>query len=230
MSSLSFWETFLNIFLGTILLLLSLPFCAPIFFFFFILRISHHVLASLLRPDLIPCWKAEDALLISSPSTEHGPQNVLQIWRLEEEGSPFNIGEFRKHFYKLFLSTEELREKYANLYCHFVQWGLYCFKKAEVKEELDLEDLIQMYEGNELREERDLDYFVGKWLSTNDYGEGPHWKILVIKFKNESVLLFKIDHGLCDGYTFIHLVSMLSGVKAPYIVKDEKISIFRKVS
>jgi len=44
----------------------------------------------------------------------------------------------------------------------------------------------------------------------------------------KTIVVFKLDHGLCYRYTFAHLIEM-SGNKFPYYVEDEGMSLWKKV-
>jgi len=77
-------------------------------------------------------------------------------------------------------------------------------------------------------------------LNTNDYRETPNWEIILVQVQKnrangnevaKAIVVFKLDHGLCDGYTFAHLIERLtmSGIKFPYYVRDERISLWKKV-
>jgi hypothetical protein len=227
----------LHISVGVLLWIPLVPFLVVTLLPFLILRFSVHLLANILRPDLIPITNPIDKMVITRPSKSFPITNCCQIWKLKGK---LEIKKFREHFQNVFLSSPELREKYRNLYCHYVKWGLYCFKKAA--EEIDLEERIHECK-LVVGEERELEQFVGKWIDTNNYGEKPNWEILLIHVQNkeldgdrdgvrlsyESVLLFKIDHGLCDGYTFIHLAEKLSGIKSPYILQDNGLGLLDKV-
>jgi len=77
---------------------------------------------------------------------------------------------------------------------------------------------------NETRCESDrvsinVDSFIGKWMATCTYRKNkPQWEILLIHMDDgTTTVCFKIDHGLCDGYSFVHLVDKLSGSKSPYL-------------
>jgi hypothetical protein len=157
--------------------------------------------------------------------------NYTQIWKLKGK---LEIHKFREHFHYVFLSSSELREKYIGIStAYYVQWGMYCFKKAAV--EIDLEDKIK---GCELIVGVwELEEFVENFADSNDYGEKPNWEILLIHLKNyeddpspKTVIVFKLDHGLGDGYTFVHMVEKLTGIKSPYLVKDKHFSFHDKVS
>ncbi|XP_035711263.1 uncharacterized protein LOC110854514 isoform X2 [Folsomia candida] len=162
-----------------------------------ILWLLHDISAKLFRPDLIPL-RVQDGNVTSAPSEDHVLMNCCQVWRLRGH---LSLKKFREHFHTCFLNDEETsREKYANFWCRFVRWGLYCYK-------LDSEAVVER--------------FIGTWMSKSTYRSGPLWEILIAHRPDETILLFKIDHGLCDGYTFIHLVEKLSGVAQPYLVSDK---------
>jgi hypothetical protein len=87
--------------------------------------------------------------------------------------------------------------------------------------------------------ERELEELVGRFKDTNDYGEKPNWEILLIHVQQQSnredtldktVMVFKLDHGLGDGYTHCHLIERLTGIKSPYLVKEKHWSFLEKVS
>jgi hypothetical protein len=99
--------------------------------------------------------------------------NITQIWELKEK---LDILKFREHFRNVFLCSPELRETYRNLYCYYVQWRIYIFKKAA--KEINLEERIK--ECKLLGGENKLEELVGKFVDTNDYGEKPNWEILLI--------------------------------------------------
>jgi hypothetical protein len=170
-------------------------------------------------------------VLISGPSSSFQVGNCSQIWKLKEK---LDILKFREHFRNVFLSTPELREKYRNLYCYYVQWGMYIFKKAA--EEINLEERIK--ECNLTGGEKELEELVGKFVDTSNYGEKPNWEILLIHVQQGSkeetlgktVMVFKLDHGLGDGYTLSHLIERLTGTKSPYLVTEKHWSFLERVS
>lgn len=228
-SKISLFQTTTNIIVGAVLWLILLPGFVVVLLPSFVLRWAHHIFARIFRPDLIPSSGFEDALFGIQPLVKHSNMNTTQIWRMRGK---LNINLVRAHFETLFLSTPELRRKYRNLYCHMVRWGLYIFKKAVPENELDLKSLIAEYNGPQLEDDLELEAFIGKWLDTNYRKENePTWQILVIYLPkvNESIFLYKTDHGVNDGYTFVHFVQKFSGIEAPYLVKDDDISFTRKV-
>jgi hypothetical protein len=96
--------------------------------------------------------------------------------------------------------------------------------------------------------EMELEQFIGNFVDTNDYGERPNWEILLIHMRKErlfprdndfyyspdsnndssykTVVVFKLDHGLGDGYTYIYMVKVLTGTKSPYLVQDKEFNLF----
>jgi hypothetical protein len=217
---------------GILLCILILPLIVVLFLPLMLFRLFVHFLASIFRPDLIPITNVVENFIISGPSSSFHVRNVSQIWELKEK---LDILRFREHFRNVFLSTPGLREKYRNLYCYYVQWGLYCFKKAA--EEINLEERIK--ECKLLGGEKELEELVGKFVDTNDYGEKPNWEILLIHLHQNSnneetfcktVMVFKLDHGLGDGYTHSHLIERLTGIKSPYLVKEKHWSFLERVS
>jgi len=46
---------------------------------------------------------------------------------------------------------------------------------------------------------------------------------------NKTIVVFKIDHELCDGYTFAHLIESPTGIRSPFYVKDESGWFWKKV-
>jgi hypothetical protein len=86
---------------------------------FLIIGLGVHLLASILRPDLIPIKNPIDNFLITGLSTSFHVVNCTQIWKLNEK---LEVKQFLEHFQNVFLSSPELIEKYRN--------RLYCFKKA----------------------------------------------------------------------------------------------------
>jgi hypothetical protein len=85
-----------------------------------------------------------------------------------------------------------------------------------------------------------VDCFVGDWMARNTFKIGcPSWQILLIQPSSRlkcvgdegTTMCFKIDHGLCDGYSFVHLVDKLSGSKTPYLFqKPKKVPFWSAVS
>jgi hypothetical protein len=135
-------------------------------------------------------------VIISGPSSSSYVRDCSQIWKLKEK---LDIFKFRGDFRNVFLSSPELREKYRNLYCYYVQWGMYIFKKA-VKE-MNLEERIK--ECKLIGGEKELEELVGRFVDMNDYGEKPKWEILLIHAQQQSsreetldktVMVFKLDH------------------------------------
>jgi hypothetical protein len=217
--------------LGVFIWILILPFLLLSFVPLLVFRLFVHFLANIFRPDLIPITNLLDNVIISGPSSSFHVKNCSQIWELKKK---LDILKFREHFHNVFLSSPELREKYGNLYCYYVQWGLYCFKKAA--DEINLEERIK--ECKLIGGEKELEELVGKFVDTNDYGEKPNWEILLIHVQQSSkeeglcktVMVFKLDHGLGDGYTIAHLVERLTGINSPYLVKEKHWSSLERVS
>jgi hypothetical protein len=219
--------------LGIFIWIFILPFLSLSVLPFLVFRLFVHLLAKLFRPDLIPISNLVENVVISGPSSSFHVRNISQIWELKEN---LDILKFRQHFHNVFLSSPALRKKYRNLYCYYVQWGAYCFKKAA--EDIHLEERIQ--ETKLTGGEKELEEFIAKFVDTNDYGEKPNWEICLIHvqqtskedegFCNKTVLIFKLDHGLGDGYTFAHLVERLSGINSPYVVKEKHWTFLERVS
>jgi hypothetical protein len=190
-----------------------------------------HFLANIFRPDLIPITNVVENVLISEPSSSFRVRNCSQIWKLKEK---LDIFKFREHFRNVFVSSPELKEKYRNLYCYYVQWGMNIFKKAA--KEINLKERIK--ECKLIGGEKELEELVGRFVDANDYGEKPNWEILLIHVHQNSneetfcktVMVFKLDHGLGDGYTHSHLIERLTGIKSPYLVKEKHWSFLERVS
>jgi hypothetical protein len=149
---------------GILLWIPVLPLLLIAFLPFLVIRLCVHLLASILRPDLIPITSPTDNMLITGPSRSFHVNNSTQIWKLKGK---LDIRKFREYFHNVFLSSPELREKYRNLYCYYVQWGMYCFKKAVV--EIDLEDRIKECE-LVVGGDRELEQFIGNFSDSNDFG------------------------------------------------------------
>jgi len=221
--------------LDILLLIVLWALLAPIVFLLVILiliRLIVHHLARIFRPDLIPIYNFIDNVIIQFPSSSRVPFNGSVIFELQGK---LELKVFRKHFHELFLSTPDLRQRYKNLFCYYVQWGMYFFKKAV--DEVNLEERIRE-EFLIVKSDKDTDEFVGRWLETNDYGENPNWEILLLHIRRSddinrnderTKVLYKIDHGISDGYTSIHFIERLTGVKSPYLVESSNISFFKKV-
>jgi len=228
----SLGETALSLFLWAVLI----PF-APFFLLLLVFRLAVTFLAKLVRPDLIPIYTVTDHLLSVAPSNSHQNMNFSSTWLLKEK---LDAMAFRNHFENAFLSTQELKERYINLYCYFVQWCFYIWKKSVA--EINLEDRIKEISLS-VNSLSDIEEFVGEYTDYHDYGENPNWEILVInntelKINNTtdenyspgSILVMKFHHGLCDGYSMIHIIDKLCGTKSPYIVKESTTSFSDKVS
>jgi len=83
-----------------------------------------------------------------------------------------------------------------------------------------------------------IEEFFGNFLNTNGYGKRPNWEIVLVQVQgnngsskqlNKKIVMFKIDHRLCDGYTFAHLIERLTGIRSPFYVKDESGWFWKKV-
>jgi len=222
----------------TVFSILLWAFLSPLvlfFLFLFVFRLTVIFLAKLLRPDIIPIYNVTDHLLSVAPSNSHHQNmNFSSTWILKEK---LDTVDFRNHFQKTFLSTRELRNRYLNLYCYFVQWCFYIWKKPVA--EINLEDRIKEF-NLEVNSFSDIEEFVGEYTDLHDYGENPNWEILLINVDlkmnendnnhTKTILVMKFHHGLCDGYSMIHIIDNLCGTKTPCLVKDSNISLSDKVN
>jgi hypothetical protein len=212
----------INITLGTILwIVLLIPIGLIVLGPLALLRVAVHFSARYFRRDLIPVTSGLESLFTFKP---YPYTCAIQVWEIHGK---LSVSRFRAHFEQVFLSSDELRAKYMNLYCGLEVWMGYGFKKP-VKN-IMLEKRIREMKLSEEELENDfrgLDSFIAFWLKAVDFEDVPHWDITLLHiYKNnggiQTILLFRIDHALCDGYTFVHLIEKLSGIKSPYVVKDE---------
>lgn len=203
----------------------------PLLLTFYLASRIVHLLAKLFHPELVPITKS-DAFTAFAPScTPYSYMYTCQIWRVK---GLLDATALRNHFQLCFLSTEQDRLKYFNLYCHFVQYLGYTFKKKV--REIDLEWHIHEHR---LEQGDSLDGFIGKWMVSHDTLPGslsgdmerPTWMIKLIpnEITKETTVLWKLHHGICDGYTILHLVGKLSGQAAPYMYKDPVPPLLKRI-
>jgi len=218
-----------------LVILLWIPFSlvVTVCLLFGVLRLSLILVAKFCRPDLIPILNAADHILSVAPSTSKQNMNISVTWILEGK---IDIVDFRSHFHELFFSTRELKERYLNLLCNFVQWGQYIWKK-QVKT-INLAEQIKQTK-IKIAKLHDLELFVEEYTNMHDYEDKLNWEIVLITANikiyerdtssEKTILVMKFHHGLLDGYSFIHLVGKLCGSKPPYLVKDYHLSFSDKV-
>lgn len=201
----------------------------PIYLLFFFISTIVHKIAESTRTDLIPLSKVDAVFSFAPSNTRCSNVYTCQIWKVKGR---ISVESFRIHFHQCFLSTTEKREKYINLYCYFEEFLGYIFKKRVPT--IDLK--YHIHEMN-LKEEgySSLEAFVGQWMVSHDIDtkmklKRPIWMIKIIhNSENESTVIFKLHHGICDGYTIVHLMGKLSGEHAPYLFKDPAPPLLKKV-
>lgn len=79
--------------------------------------------------------------------------------------------------------------------------------------ELNLSKNIQIYEGAELCSEHEIVKFLETWGPKCNSDDTPNWTLLLIPLKSaeKTILAFKADHGLLDGFTMMEILTKLCG-------------------
>ncbi|ODN04839.1 hypothetical protein Ocin01_01837 [Orchesella cincta] len=211
----------------------------PMYLLFYILRHVVHKLTRIFQPDLIPIGKTDSVMAFGPSNTESSNMYTTQVWKVKGK---IDVEEFRNHFYHCFLATEEDRKKYVNLYCYFVEYLGYVFKRRV--NSIDLKFHIRELK---LPEGKSVEDFVGGWMVDhhiidNERGiERPSWEIKVIPdapynqddpgnlCEGRTTIVFKLHHGICDGYTIVHLAGKLAGQQAPYLFKEPEPKFYHKM-
>lgn len=202
----------------------------PFYLLCFIVSSVVHLIAKLFRPDLIPITRI-DAFLAFAPS--RSPNSYAYTCQILKVNGVVDVSVFRNYFYELFLANEEDREKYRNFFCYFVTFFNFVFKKR--LRSIDLDYQIQKLE---LREGQTVEDFVGRWMVEHDIDpsgkERPDWLVKIIPHyssnnQTSTTVVLKLNHGLCDGYTMVHLLGKLCGAPAPYLFKEPVPSILKRV-
>lgn len=49
------------------------------------------------------------------------------------------------------------------------------------------------------------------------------FNVLLLHFGNRSIVVIRIHHTVCDGYSFNRLVDKFVGLQSKYLVKDKKV-------
>jgi hypothetical protein len=72
--------------------------------------------------------------------------------------------------------------------------------------------------------ERELEEYVGKMMVRPFPNGKPLWEVEVFgKYKgNQSAVVIRIHHSICDGYSFNHLIDNLIGEQSQYRVRDDE--------
>ncbi|CAL8149345.1 unnamed protein product [Orchesella dallaii] len=210
----------------------------PLYFVFYVFGRVVHKLAKTFRPNLIPINKVDAVLAFGPSNSPSSKVYTTQVWKVKGK---VELEAFRNHFYQCFLANEEDRKKYLNLYFHFVEYFGYIFKKRV--ESIDLNFHIREFK---LENGTTVEKFVGPWMVSNhiidsESGiERPSWEIKIIpdaRFKNDdenicegrTAIVFKLHHGICDGYTIVHLAGKLAGQEAPYLFREVEPKFLEKV-
>ncbi len=70
--------------------------------------------------------------------------------------------------------------------------------------------------------DENLDQFISKWFGSPYAENSAPWEVILIRTppKDETVVVYRVSHSLSDGYNMINLLDVLTGNKAPYLVKD----------
>ncbi|ODM90971.1 hypothetical protein Ocin01_15710 [Orchesella cincta] len=113
-------------------------------------------------------------------------------------------------FDQLFLSQENF-SMYENLYCDLVKWCGYLFKRQIIMGRLKLENHFQE---RSLAPAEDFKVVVASWFQEKFQKGLPLWQMMVLHGEKDY-FLFKAHHALADGFSFVHILSKLTGVTSP---------------
>lgn len=149
------FHKFIHAFVNLVLWMLLIIFVFPVLAVFFIWKWTVILVAKLFYNDL-HCTEPNDTYFAIDDSQGIPIVNAAQIWRINGK---VQINEFRKHFYKCFLSDDESRRRYRNFYCYLVKFGGYVFKKSV--QEIDLEKHILE---RRLEPGIELESWITKWF------------------------------------------------------------------
>ncbi|CAL8143427.1 unnamed protein product [Orchesella dallaii] len=140
------------------------------------------------------------------------------------------VEELRSHFQTCFLNENE-DNRYEKLYSHLERFGGYIFRATAPTLDINEHVVERRMEEGEIWEEFLVKWMLEKWKQLK-----PCWEIIVVPLKRngmeneETIVAFKIHHGLADGYSLIHILDKLTGCQSPYLVKDfEKGWVFKQM-
>lgn len=212
--------------LGTLCwILILLPLSIP-FLLFFIYKWVLIALAKVVRRDLHPLTSGDAPFALGTSWVKHKLSVGLLLW---VDGS-LDLEEVQNHFYRCLLLplNEGGGPKYEKLRASLVNFGGHIFRKSIPMEEIDIKRLIYV---RALCPGESLEQFVDNWMDTRYDENCPAWEVVLIpskdKDKDGTIVGFKVHHAFVDGYSLLHLLDVLTGSKAPYIVRERKESLLR---
>ncbi|CAL8099381.1 unnamed protein product [Orchesella dallaii] len=214
---------------GILLWILFAPLWFPMLIVFSSWKIVAILLAKCLYPELIPI-SFNDAYFALYACDQQPLMSVGATLRLKGR---VEMERFMRKFHECFLSQDS-ENRYKNLYCYFVIYCNFVFKKPVTK--LLLEN--HFIEKTLPRGMEPEDY-LGKWIVTDTYHHKPEgqpcWQVIILRRgpeydREETFVSIKMHHGMIDGYSFVHMIDKLTGGKSPYIVTSpENETIFTKI-
>ncbi|ODN06412.1 hypothetical protein Ocin01_00317 [Orchesella cincta] len=213
---MAFWKTPLFIIYGVLLWILFSPLWLPMLIVFGSWKIVALILAKCLHPELIPI-SFSDAYFALYSCDQQPLMSVGTTLRLKGR---VDMGAFMKKFQECFLS-EDSGNRYKNLYCYFVIYCGFVFKKPVRKLHLKNHFIEKT-----LPRGMEPEDYLGKWLVTDTYHHKPEgqpcWQVIILRRgpeydREETFVSIKMHHGMIDGYSFVHMTDALTGGKSPYI-------------
>ncbi len=98
--------------------------------------------------------------------------------------------------------------------------GYWFWKNLDTK--LDIHDSVKVYYDSEL--EHGVTKSEDECL--REIVEMPYkselFNVLLLHFGNRSIVVIRIHHTVCDGYSFNRLVDKFVGLQSKYLVRDKK--------
>ena len=193
---------------------LWIPVVVVIFLPFYIFRTFLAILKCLLRTDLDKLMHTRSSVLARDDHTGKPSWNLV-VW-LTQEGV-MDLDKFCEYFHKDYVLKKKPngRFQFPEYQQHYEKWWGYLFWRWE--ENFDIKDHIREYDGVHKADVVDHDRLVQivkelTWKPWNP--KKSPWEFLQIKnFQDgkgdgveKSLLLFRIHHGLGDGYYILKLL------------------------
>jgi len=188
--------------------------CLPIYFLRFVVAMARKVF----RPDLGKMVTTRSAV-IATDNPSKDPQWPLCVWLVLE--GDFDFETFRNNFHANIVLKKDSRGNllHPEYQQYFKQWLGFLFWKWEDK--FRIEDHMRYFYANDVEKaksqvttEKELKEII-KSLTAKSFevGKSP-WEFLFLPnytqsedtSPNKSVLIFRVHHGFCDGFTILWLL------------------------
>lgn len=207
---------------GFLLWIIFAPLVLPLTLFGGLFRLCLTLSAKVFRPYLIPT-SYKDSFFAALYACDQQP--LMSVGTSLRVQGHVETERLINRFQQCFLA-DDVKHRYANLYCYFELYCGYVFKRRV--ENLVLKD---HFIENTLPSGMNPEEYLQKWLVTDTFRHKPEgqpcWQVLILRKgsngdKEETIISIKMHHGMIDGYSIVHMIDKLTDSKSPYIVTKFK--------